>query len=67
MVDLSPRLQLVLLAAVVAVVFIFIVGVFPVDYLLRRGLAITVVLIAVGLFVLITIVQDKLKRRKSRE
>jgi len=67
MLKLSPRMQLTIIATVLAIVLIFFVGVYPLSYPWRRGLAITVVLIAVALFVLLRTVGDRLKRRKFAE
>ena len=67
MLKLSPRMQLVILTIAVAVVLIFFVGVFPDLYLFRRTFAITVVLIAVALFVLLTMIRDRLRRRNATE
>ena len=60
-------MQLVILAMAVAIVLIFLVGVYPnIGIVWFRAFALTVVLIAVALFVLLTRVRDRYKRRKSR-
>jgi len=60
-------MQLVIFATAIAVVLIFFVGVYPLNYAWRRAFAITVVLIAAALFVLVTTVRDKLKHRNVSE
>ncbi len=64
---LSPRMQLTIIAIAVAVVLIFIFGVFPLNYGFRRGLAVTVVLIAVCLFALATMIGDRIKRSPAAD
>jgi len=56
-------MQLLVFAMVVAIIFVFVVDFFPLNYPWRRGLSITVVLIAFALFVLVSTVRDKLKQR----
>jgi hypothetical protein len=65
MLEMPPRMQLTTTAIAVAVVLIFIAGVFPLNYVWRRGLAITVVLIAVALFVMATMIRDRFRRRNA--
>jgi Kef-type K+ transport system membrane component KefB len=56
-------MQLVIFAMAVAVILVFFVGIYPLSYPWRRGLAITVILIAVAFFVLASMIRDRFRRR----